>query len=418
MEISSPQARCLKARYVLPVTTPPIPGGVVTIVGDRIAEVGAKPAGEEVEDLGNAVVLPGLVNAHTHLEFSDLAKPLGEPGIGFVDWIRRVVAQRLQRDDRSQQPVKKGLRESIRNGTTTLGEIARPGWPVEQFDDARFDATVFLELIAMTSDRVAAALELAQRHLAAAKSSSTWHPGLSPHAPYSVHPELLAALVSLSAAGGVPVAFHLAESPEELELLRDGSGPFRELLDELAAWDPNRFPPGTRPLNYLHTLAGARRSLIVHGNYLDDEEIALLAEHRRQMAVVYCPRTHIFFQHESYPLGRMLAAGVTVALGTDSRASSPDLNLLAEMRSAAARHPDVAPETILRMGTILAAEALGRQAEVGSLEPGKVANLAVVALPDHHAADPHELLFSRDQPVIATWRRGRKDQPGPEESTE
>ena len=142
---------------------------------------------------------------------------------------------------------------------------------------------------------------------------------------------------------------------------------------------------------------------MIHGNYLDDEEIAFLGANRRQMAVVYCPRTHDWFAHDAYPLEKMLAAGVTVALGTDGRGSSPDLNLLGEMRFAAQRHPAVGMDEILRMGTIYGARALGQEVIVGSLTPGKRADLTVVALPDRDAADPHELLFDSEEPVAACY---------------
>lgn len=235
---------------------------------------------------------------------------------------------------------------------------------------------------------------------------TNWRPGLSPHAPYSVHPELLARVVSLSAEHRVPLAMHLAESREELDLLHSGSGPLRKRLEELDAWEPGAIPRGTRPLDYLRALAAAHWALIIHGNYLDDEEITFLAAHAERMAVVYCPRTHAFFRHAPYPLEKMLSAGVTVALGTDGRASSPDLSVLAEMRVAAEKHTAVGGDALLKMATLHGAAALGLERELGSLEPGKYADLAVVALPDRTAADPHDLLLQSAQPVVATWRRG------------
>ena len=405
----SRQSRTLQARYVFPVTGEPIPDGRLTVAGERIVAVDTRTDDAEVEDLGNVAVLPGLVNTHTHLEFSGLAQPLGEPGTGFVDWIRQIIELFRQEPGTSGQPVRRGLQECIRSGTTTLGEIAQPGWSADEFQDIGLDATVFLELIAPTSERIAPLLELAPQHLRAADQSGRWRPGLSPHAPYSVLPQLLTAAVSLSVTGRVPMAFHLAESREELELLRSGTGPFRDHFDELGTCDPDLFVPGTRPLDYLHTLAAAHRALIIHGNYLDDEEIAFLADRAQRMSVVYCPRTHAYFGHKAYPLRQMLSAGVTVALGTDSRASSPDLSLLAEMRFVARRYPDVGRDVVLRLGTINGARALGRDGENGSLEPGKYANLVVVALPERDAADPHELLLDSDEPVVGRWYRGRAE---------
>ena len=155
-------------------------------------------------------------------------------------------------------------------------------------------------------------------------------------------------------------------------------------------------------------LAVANRALIIHGNYLSRDEIGLLADHADTMAVVYCPRTHQYFRHDRYPLERMLRAGATVCLGTDGRATSPDLDLLAEIRCVARHYPDLSPQTILQLGTLQGAKALGRDNEIGSLEPGKFANLAVVPLPHRKSAGPYELLFDSDEPAAATWFRGKK----------
>lgn len=407
-----PGCQSLKARYVFPATAPPIAGGVVTIRGERIAAVGRQAPAGPVENLGDVAILPGLVNAHLHLEFSGLAEPLAAPRTSFTDWISTLVESFRHGAEPAHEAIRRGLEECVRSGTTTLGEIAQPGWPAEPLAAAGLDATVFLELIAPTAEGVEAKLELARRHVETPKPVACTHPGLSPHAPYSVHPKLLAAAVSLSARHKVPLAMHVAESVEELELLRSGGGPFRDLLCQWGQWEKGLVRPGARPLDYLRTLARADRALVIHGNYLDGEEIALLAEHRRRMSVVYCPRTHAYFGHAPYPLEEMLSAGVTVALGTDSRASSPDLSLLAEMRAVAAWFPAVDRDVVLRMGTILGARALGRDAEVGSLEPGKSADLTVVALPDRDVTDPHALLLDSDTPVLDTWRKGRRPRLG------
>ena len=431
----------LRARYVFPVAGEPIPDGSITIDGPRIVALGRKCGDGEVLDLGNAAILPGLVNAHAHLDCSDVTSPLGNPGIDFVDWIRLVIdyrrtlaAENSENDvpgnsrgptARGSDPILHGLQETLRHGVTTLGEIAQPGWHLSKKPSVNL--TVFQELIAPTPDRIPAALESAKAHLHTFTPSHlhtftpshlpTFPPshlhtfpsaGLSPHAPFSVHPELLTALISLSATEKVPLAMHLAESREEIELLRHGSGPMRKFLEELGAWDATAMRPGTRPLDYLRRLASAHRALVIHGNYLDDEEIAFLGGKSDRMSVVYCPRTHDWFDRGEYPLQKMLSAGVAVALGTDGRGSSPDLSLLAEMRFAARRHPTVGLDRILRMGTLGGAKALGQQQHVGSLEPDKQADLTIVALPDRDAADPHELLFDSEQPVIACYFRGNQ----------
>jgi cytosine/adenosine deaminase-related metal-dependent hydrolase len=156
----------------------------------------------------------------------------------------------------------------------------------------------------------------------------------------------------------------------------------------------------------LQELATAERALVIHGNFLNDEEIDFLARHRTHMAVVYCPRTHAYFQHPPYPLSAMLDRGVRLALGTDSRASNPDLDLLAEMRFVADQHR-LPPAAALRLGTIEGAMALGLSANRGTITAGKLADLAVLKFPAAQAADPHELLFTDDIRTLATVWRGR-----------
>jgi cytosine/adenosine deaminase-related metal-dependent hydrolase len=400
----------LKARYVFPIAADPIAEGMVSIQGRRIAAVGKRIQTDTVENLGNAAILPGLVNAHTHLEFSDLAKPLGEPGMGFVDWIRLIRRESLEV---RIQTVKKGLNECVRCGVTTIGEIAQPDLPEPLTARHTADGTAYMEVIAPTAERIAGAMENAQKRINVAECAkhakgTGWQIGLSPHAPYSVHQDLLQKIIELSVRRQVPLAMHLAETREELQLLADGHGPLKELLDDLGAYDPMAIGPNWRPLDYLQSLAVASRVLIIHGNYLSHDEIGLLSDHAETMAVVYCPRAHKYFGHDRYPLEKMLLAGATVCLGTDSRASSPDLDLLAEMRFVARHYPELDPQIILQLGTLQGAVALGREQEIGSLQEGKFANLAIVPLPDRETADPYELLFDSDNPVAATWFRGRR----------
>ncbi len=401
----------LIARYVFPVAGDPIPNGVVTIEDGRIVALGHRhtgvsPAPQEIHDLGNVALLPGLVNAHVHLDFSDLSAPLGHHGIAFVDWIRCVMQSRQNNSSEKSRANKansreqiaphrtcheRGLNESFRNAVRVLGDIAQPDWPADVYSASPLSGVVFQELIAPTAERVAGAMELANSHIRG--KITNWQPGLSPHAPYSVHPKLLEAVIALSAAEKLPVAMHLAESSEEIELLQHGTGPLRSFLEDLGAWNSELIAPDSRPLNYLRQLASAHRALIVHGNYLNDEEIAFLGAHVARMAVVYCPRTHDWFAHRDYPLEKMLTAGVTVALGTDGRGSAPDLSLWSEMQRVVQKHPGVELHHILKMGTMGGAKALGLESTIGTLEPGKRANLTVATLPDRDARDPHELLF-------------------------
>lgn len=386
-----------RARYVFPVEGPPVRDGMVVVRNGTIVEV-ATHTDLPIEDLGNVAVIPGLVNAHTHLEFSSLEKPLSAEG-AFADWIRRVVAYRREfaTPERISQAVRKGLDETKDAGVKVLGEIATPGWPQPVLCSCGIQVMVFAELLGLGAASIETNLDLARAHLRNPVELdgliADWWSGLSPHAPYSVHHELFDRVVEFSAQKHLPVAFHLAETREELEVLSTGTGPLREMLDEFGVWEAGAIKLGARPLDYLERLAAVDHSLVIHGNYLTDEEIAFVAFQRERMTVVYCPRTHEYFGHESHPLDKLLAAGARVALGTDSRASNPDLNLLEEIRAVVRRHPGVSPAQALEMGTRSGAEALGLARLTGTLVPGKLADFTIVNLPDHDARDPHELLM-------------------------
>lgn len=397
----------LRARVVFPVDRPPIVGGVVTIEGDRIVEVGEQTTNAAVTDLGSVALLPGLVNAHTHLEFSHLRKPLGQPGMPLAEWIRLVIAERGRSDAAATPAVVKGLQESIAGGVTTVGDIATSVTEAVTTEPACIS---FYEVIGFSRARAESAVIALTEKLDDRRNADR-RIGISPHAPYTVSPDLLRKLVAESVRRNQPVAMHLAESREELELLADGTGPLQELLDERSMWDASAITPGTRPLDYLRRLAEAPRSLIIHGNYLKGDELTFIAKNRERMSLIYCPRTHAYFQHSPYPLEEALACGVRVAIGTDSHASNPDLSILAEMQHVARTHPTISLLEVLRMGTLAGAEALGLNSEVGSLSPGKLANIVAVPLAETASDSLDSLLsslFSSDSPVNATWYRGRQ----------
>ena len=391
----------LRARWVLPINSPPIDGGVVTIDGERIVSVGKRvDTGSTVTDLGDVVLLPGLVNAHTHLEFSSLAEPLGQPGMALSEWIRLVIASRKQPSH--DAAVREGLQASLRAGVTTLGEIATTASFPDDVDKLP-GLIAFQEVIGFSAGRVESVFAELRQRLQADRKGVAW--GISPHAPYTVHPALLEQIVELAREKSLPVAMHLAESPEELQLITENAGPFRELLEERSMWDSEVFATGRTMLGYLRQLSVAPRALVVHGNYLRPAEVEFLADRRDQMSVVYCPRTHAYFRHSRYPLPELMAAGVRVALGTDSRASNPDLSLLGELRFVAATHESISPEQLFALGTIHGAEALGLQNDVGSIAPGKLANLAAVAC-DASETSPARAVLQTDGAPQRTWLRG------------
>ncbi len=404
---------CLQAEWVIPVGSPALYRGVVTIVDGLIAHVGKRPE-HPVCDLGGVALLPGLVNAHTHLEFSDLVQPLGEPRMPFPEWIRRAIQYRLDRGDDQQvatqhhhSSVGSGLDQSEAAGTTAIGEIASAGWPNRLFADSQLSATIFLELLGLSHRRIGPLRELAEAHIRQLRvPGSDWRAGLSPHAPYTVHPQLLEVVCELSRTEQFPVAMHLAETFDEIELLGSACGRLVNLLTELDAWDPTVIPRGITILNYLEQLAHAHRALVIHGNYLTTRDIEFLAQHRDRMVVVYCPRTADYFGHSDHPLSKLLSAGAHVALGTDSRASNPNLNVFEEMQFVAQSDATIAPQRIIELATIQGARALGVEHEIGSLATGKYADMTIISLPDPSRKDVLDQLLSPEAAVVGRVFRG------------
>lgn len=409
---------------------PATPGDqAVALRGGRIAGVGPlaelrrRLSDARIVDLGRVALFPGLVNAHTHLEFSHLDRPLGAPGMPFSDWIGAVVDWRRAPPPADAEralaphPVFRGLRESLAAGVTTIGEIATAGWPVRELIEqgaaasARLPRVVaFRELLGLRAERVVDNRAAGEEHLSLFENVDRDQllPGLSPHAPYTVRPELFDWAVQIAVGRGIPLAMHLAESPEELTLLRDGSGPLVERLQSLDAWDARAIPRGARPLVYLRRLAAAPRALVVHGNYLDDEERRFLAAHRDRLSLVYCPRTHAYFGHPRYPLPELLTLGARVAVGTDSRASNPDLSLLAELRFVAARYPELSLAAVLRLGTSDAAAALGLEDRCGQIAVGLCADLFAIALESGVERDPLAALLHGEANVREVFLAGQR----------
>ena len=290
--------RLVKARWIFPVASQPIADGAIEIVGGRIVALHRR-APRAAEDLGDVAIVPGFVNAHTHLEFSDLAIPL-QPSSPFADWMRTLIAYRRQRGE-GAAAVRRRLEECRQSGTAAVGEIVTQDWPAEAPADVA-EAVLFRELIGFRPDTMEKQFETARRFLDGSRGvpSGAAVRGLSPHAPYSVHPTLFERLVALAAERRAPVAIHLAETKAELQLLSAGTGPLVELLSELGAWEQGIVPPRSRPLDYLRLMTGLERVVVAHGNYLDDAEIDFVAG-RSNFAVAFCPRTHAFFGHAEHP---------------------------------------------------------------------------------------------------------------------
>jgi aminodeoxyfutalosine deaminase len=392
-------SRTFTARWVFPVSGPPLANGTVTVNGDRVEAVEPRGTRTPDEDFGNTAIVPGLVNPHTHLDLSGARGriPPTDPD-HFTDWLRGVIAYRRSRSaEQTQADIRAGLAECLRFGTTLIGDIASEGASWDALLRARTRAVVFHEIIGLTSQGVERWKEAAR--WVKDRSRDGCQAGFSPHAPYSVN-----AAVLMKSVGCVrPVTIHLAESPAEIELLAHRRGPFVEFLRQLGIWDDAVL---AESLDWVLTrtshVGTPRPVLYAHCNYLPTN-----TSFRRHTSVVYCPRTHAAFGHPTHPFREFLSRGVRACLGTDSLASNPDLDILAEARFVRSRYPDFPGDQLLRMATLSGAEALGWAFECGSLEAGKSADFVVVPFPDTDAADPHELLFADHAGARRTMFRGQ-----------
>ena len=285
----------LSARWVFPATSPPLAKGTVTIRGDRIVSV--DPAGKRRpdHDFGNAAIIPGLVNAHTHLDLSGL-RGRTPASTDFVGWLRRVVGQRRERSaEQTATDVRAGLDECLRHGTTLVGDIASGGASWEALHSSPLWAVCFRELLGLPGARVHAVWEELVRWWREHPDTATCRIGVSPHAPYSVHKALIEAAARLW-----PVCIHLAESRAEQELLESRDGPLVPFLRELGVWDPSGLAPSWDWVMWKVSRAPA--ALLAHGNYLSPA-----APVARNTTVVYCPRTHAAFDQPPHPFREMIA---------------------------------------------------------------------------------------------------------------
>ena len=391
-----------RAAWVLPIVAPPLRRGWVLSDRGRIVSCGSSdvlPRGQdEIVDVGDAVILPGLVNAHTHLELSWMRGRVA-PGGPMPAWASRLLALRRAAGGDSAGPIADAIGQARAAGTSLVGDVTNTLAAYDLLADSEVGAAVFREVIGFTAEDPEGIVAGARAELDALRALPSLRSSIVPHAPYSVAPELLRAIGR--AAGDRPISVHLGESPEEIQFLRDGTGAWRELLRELGAWNDRWQPPGCGPVEYLDRMGLVTgRLLAVHGTQLTGAELAQLA--RAGATVVTCPRSNRWTGAGTPPVERFYASGVRVAIGTDSLASVEDLNLFGELALVRRLAPAVPAARLLESATIVGAAALGFGAESGSIEPGKRADLIAVRLPEP-LEDVEEYLLQGIEPSEITW---------------
>jgi cytosine/adenosine deaminase-related metal-dependent hydrolase len=395
-----------RAAWILPIHRPPIRNGWVDIEGGRIAAVG----GPDVDatggtDLGDVALIPGLVNAHTHLELSYL-KDRVPGGAGFVSWIRGIIAARRQRPDPSApeilESIERGIEQSIATGTALVGDISNTLVSFEPLARSRLAAVVFNEVIRFASGDAEPAVNDAVRRLDLLRPTEMVKPSLAAHAPYSVSRAAFEALHRAVGRQGLPaLSVHLSESREEVEFVQTGEGPWRALLEEMGTWDTSWTPPAVSPVEYLDALGFLdSKVLAVHGVQMSTPDLARLRA--RGATLVACPRSNLHTGAGSPPIQAFYDSGAAVAVGTDSLASSPDLNVFAELAEMHRQAPAVPAARLLDSATRQGARALGFGHEFGTIEPGKRGRLLAVALPPR-TDDVERYLVGGIEPEQLRW---------------
>jgi len=371
-----------RAAWICPIDQPPIRGGIVHVDGGRITGIGDQGSGvgdRRVVDLGHVVLMPGLINAHIHLELSWLRGRVPPAG-KFTDWVKPLFAIRrgVERADDPAvlEPLRGAIRELQASGTVAVGDISNSLASPPLMQAAGLDGIVFHELLGF-NERDGALVERTR----AARAGAAGRVSLAPHAPYSTSPELFQAIRAEVGASACPImSVHLGESPEETELLAAATGPWRGMLEFIGVWRDDWVVPGCGPVEYLDRLGVIdARTLVVHGVQFDDHALARLAA--RGATLVTCPRSNQWVGVGLPPIQRFYDSGVPVAIGTDSLASVEDLNLFSELKTMHWIAPAVPAGKLLESATLVGARALGLDRELGSLTPGKRAEILAIELP-------------------------------------
>ena len=400
------------ASWVVPIEGEPIKDGWVMVNGGRIVALGRRAANDTTKgiELGDVAVMPGLVNAHTHLEFSYMRDQV-PPASSFTAWARQIINERRNaphplKDPRVIDAIDGAIDELLRCGTAVVGEITNTLFiTFDKLAKSQLAGVVFWELIGFNMGEDAdfdKILQQALEDLGDLPRTEKVRASLAAHAPYSVAPLFFRAIKkAVDKMPFVPSSVHLAENSEEVELLKTGAGPWQTLMKDIGSWNHAWTAPGVGPVQYLDNMKFIDdRLLVVHGVQMSPDDLELLRE--RGATLVTCPRSNAHTGAGVPPILDFYQSGVRVAIGTDSLASSPDLNVFAEIATMHALAPSVPAAALLESATIQGARALGFDADYGTIEPGKLARLIAVDVPPG-TSDVEEYLVSGIHPGQIRW---------------
>jgi cytosine/adenosine deaminase-related metal-dependent hydrolase len=383
----------IRARTIVPIDGDPIDNGAIAVSGNVIADVGRfaevrRRQSGEVFDLGENALLPGLINAHCHLDYTVLRGKIPAGGGSFAAWIQAINAEKAKLTGQDYiASINNGFAEALRFGTTTVANLTAFPELVPAVE-APIRTWWFGELIDVRNPDQAE--KVVMQAVDTLKSTEHW--GLAPHAPFTASAGLYSRCEEIARSENVRLTTHLAESREEMQMFRDAAGPAFDFLQSIGR--PMTDCGSKTPLSLFEqrrTLGD--RWIVAHLNELDPGDFALL-EKAERFHIVHCPRSHTFFGHASFALRGLRALGFNICLGTDSLASNSDLSMFAEMRELLRKEPSVTPRQALEMATRNGALALGRAGRLGSLGVGARADL--IAVPVAPSPDVFESVVAFD----------------------
>lgn len=402
----------LRARTVLPISRPPIDDGAVLVEGNVIRAVGPWndlwSENHQQIDLGECVLMPGLINAHCHLDYTGMAGRIS-PTRDFAQWVKAIMALKGSWTDADYEASwLLGAQQLLESGCTSVGDIeVVPALLPRVWNATPLRVTSFLEMTGVHSQRPPAELLAEKVSLIESLPSGHSRAALSPHAPYSTVPELLKLAGDVSRQRGWPVTTHVAESHPEFEMFMYRRGPMFDWLKSQRDMADCGIGSPVQALDRAGLLG--RNFLAVHVNYLWDRDALLLAA--SYSSVVHCPLSHRYFGHRCFPHHELATFGANLCLGTDSAASLPftagrvpGLSLFDEMQEFTQQHPGVSPETIVHMATVNGARALGNEGGLGELTEGALADL--ITLPIKVRSDAYEAVVHHRGPVSGSMIDG------------
>lgn len=397
------QSTLIRGKWLIPVAFPPIRDGYLIIKNGKITSIGKisnlkKKDFKKTIDCSHHIVMPGLINPHTHLELSNIKGKI-KRDTSFTHWIKSLTNEILSwKEEDYESSINKGIDELIFSGVTTIGDISRTGLSYEIFDERGLRGIVFLEVLGFHPSIEKERMGFLKKKIRPIDKDKRVNFGVSPHSPYSVTPDLFKEGYQVAFQHGAPIAIHCSETEEELEFVEKGRGEIRNMLEDFGLWDNHWSAPRISPIAYLNRMGVLKNIIGVHINLLKDGDLALLESNH--VKVVCCLGSNQWFNREKIcPIDLLLKKGISVSLGTDSLASNDSLNFFVEMRLAKKVFPKLSYQQIIEMVTIKGAKALSLDEKIGSFEKDKEADIISVDLRGSDISDPNEYIVNHAKKI-------------------